>query len=254
MPDPTTSSFADQVVIVTGAGSGIGRATAAAFAGAGAHVLGVGRRADALAATAALHPRIAAFPADLSHDGGPEAVVQAAAGKWGRIDVLVNNAGVFAAMPLGQVTAAQIAEMLAINVIAPSLLASTALPYLKAAQGTIVNVSSTFGHRPAASAGHYGASKAALEQLTRSWALELAPDRIRVNAVAPGPTESEALSAAGLPDAVIDQIKADEAARIPLGRRGDPAEVAPWILRLADAHTTWLTGQILSIDGGLELT
>jgi NAD(P)-dependent dehydrogenase (short-subunit alcohol dehydrogenase family) len=253
MPDPTTSSFADQVVIVTGAGSGIGRATAAAFAGAGAHVLGVGRRADALAATAALHPGIAAFPADLSHDGGPEAVVQAAAGKWGRIDVLVNNAGVFAAMRLGQVTAAQIAEMLAINVIAPSLLASTALPYLKAAQGTLVNVSSTFGHRPAAGAGHYGASKAALEQLTRSWALELAPDRIRVNAVAPGPTESEALSAAGL-DAVIEQIKAGEAARIPLGRRGHPAEVAAWILRLADAHTTWLTGQILSIDGGLELT
>jgi NAD(P)-dependent dehydrogenase (short-subunit alcohol dehydrogenase family) len=253
MPDPTTSSFADQVVIVTGAGSGIGRATAAAFAEAGAHVLGVGRRADALAATAALHPGIAAFPADLSHDGGPEAVVQAAAGKWGRIDVLVNNAGVFAAMRLGQVTAAQIAEMLAINVIAPSLLASTALPYLKAAQGTLVNVSSTFGHRPAAGAGHYGASKAALEQLTRSWALELAPDRIRVNAVAPGPTESEALSAAGL-DAVIEQIKAGEAARIPLGRRGHPAEVAAWILRLADAHTTWLTGQILSIDGGLELT
>jgi NAD(P)-dependent dehydrogenase (short-subunit alcohol dehydrogenase family) len=142
----------------------------------------------------------------------------------------------------------------AVNVVAPSLLASTALPYLKASQGVIVNVSSTFGHRPAAGAGHYAASKAALEQLTRSWALELAPDGIRVNAVAPGPTESEALTAAGLPDAVIEQIKADEAARIPLGRRGEPAEAAQWILRLADPHTVWLTGQILTIDGGLELT
>jgi NAD(P)-dependent dehydrogenase (short-subunit alcohol dehydrogenase family) len=253
-PDPTTSHFNDQVVVVTGAGSGIGRATAAAFAAAGAHVLGIGRRAEALAVTAALHPAIAAFPADVSQDGGPEAVIEAAVGRWGRIDVLVNNAGVFAAMPLDQVTGPRITQVLATNVVAPSLLASAALPYLKASRGAIVNISSTFGHRPAAGASHYGASKAALEQLTRSWALELAPDRIRVNAVAPGPTESEALTAAGLPDTMIDQIKANEAATIPLGRRGDPAEVATWILRLADAHTAWLTGQVLTIDGGLELT
>jgi NAD(P)-dependent dehydrogenase (short-subunit alcohol dehydrogenase family) len=251
--NPTTSHFADQVVIVTGAGSGIGRATAAAFADTGAHVLGVGRRAEALAATAALHPAIVTFPADVSQDGGPEAVIQAAVERWGRIDVLVNNAGIYAAMPLDEVTAARIAEMLAINVTAPSLLASAALPYLKVSHGAIVNISSTFGHRPAAGAGHYGASKAALEQLTRSWALELAPDRIRVNAVAPGPTETEVLTAAGLTDTMIDQIKADQAVTIPLGRRGEPAEVAAWILRLADAHTAWLTGQVLTIDGGLEL-
>lgn len=254
MTDATTSHFTDRVVIVTGAGSGIGRATAAAFAAAGARVLGVGRRANALAQTAALHPAIVAFPADVRQDGKPEEVIQAAVDRWGRIDTLINNAGVFAAMPLGQATAARINQVLATNVTAPSLLASAALPYLKVSHGAIVNISSTFGHRPAAGAGHYGASKAALEQLTRSWALELALDRIRVNAIAPGPTESEALTAAGLPDAAIDHIKAEEAARIPLGRRGDPAEVAAMILRLADAHSAWLTGQVLTIDGGLELT
>jgi NAD(P)-dependent dehydrogenase (short-subunit alcohol dehydrogenase family) len=253
-PDPTTGQFTGQVVIVTGAGSGIGRATAAAFADAGAHVLGVGRRTDALAGTAAQHPAIAVHPADITQDGAAEAVVQAAVGRWGRIDVLVNNAGVFTAMPLSEATAHRIAQLLDVNVTAPSVLASVALPYLKDSRGAIVNVSSTFGHRPAAGAGHYGASKAALEQLTRSWALELAPDGIRVNAVAAGPTESEALSAAGLPDAAVDQIKADEAARIPLGRRGDPTEIAGWILRLAGTGTAWLTGQVLTVDGGLELT
>jgi NAD(P)-dependent dehydrogenase (short-subunit alcohol dehydrogenase family) len=252
--DPTTSRLTDQVVIVTGAGSGIGRACAAAFAHAGAHVLGVGRRAGALAATAALHPAITPLPADINQEDAPESIVQFAVDRWGRIDVLVNNAGVFAAMPLAQITAPRITRLLATNLIAPSLLARAALPHLKAARGAIVNVSSTFGHRPAAGAAHYGASKAALEQLTRSWALELAPERIRVNAVAPGPTESEALTAAGLPKTVIDQIKTNEAARIPLGRRGDPAEVATWILRLADTHAVWLTGQVLTVDGGLELT
>lgn len=100
---------------------------------------------------------------------------------------------------------------------------------------------------------HYAASKAALEQLTRSWAVELAPDRIRVNALAPGPTESQALAAAGLDEATIAHIKADEAARIPLGRRGrtrrgrgDPAA--------ADPASTSGTGQGLTIDGGLELS
>jgi NAD(P)-dependent dehydrogenase (short-subunit alcohol dehydrogenase family) len=253
-PEPTSSQFTGQVVMVTGAGSGIGRSAAAAFAGAGAHVLGIGRRPDALAGTAAKNPAIAAYPADITQDGVPEAVAQSAVDRWGRIDVLVNNAGAFASMPLGEATAARIAELLAVNVVAPSLLAKAALPHLTASRGAIVNVSSTFGHRPVAGAGHYGASKAALEQLTRSWALELAPRGIRVNAIAPGPTESEALTSAGLPEAVIDRIKADETARIPLGHRGEPDQVAAWILRFADSCTAWLTGQILTIDGGLELT
>ncbi len=248
------SHFAGQVVIVTGAGTGIGRAAAAAFATGGAHVLGVGRRPQALADSAAHHPSITTLTIDVTQDNAPDAVVKAALDRWGRVDIPVNNASAFAAMPLAQATPDRISELLAVNVLAPSLLARAALPHLKASHGAIINVSSTFGHRPAAGAGHYAASKAALEQLTRSWALELAPDGVRVNAVAPGPTESDALIAAGLPETVIDQIKTDEAARIPLGRRGDPAEVATWILRLADPHTTWLTGQILTVDGGLELT
>jgi NAD(P)-dependent dehydrogenase (short-subunit alcohol dehydrogenase family) len=242
-----------RVVIVTGAGSGIGRATAVAAAAAGAHVLGVGRRPHALAAMAAEQPRIEAFAADVCADGAPDAVVAAAVQRWGGVDVLVNNAGATMVMSLAEATGPRIAALFALNVTAPSLLSRAALPHLRTGRGSIVNISSTFGHRPAAGFAHYGASKSALEQLTRSWALELAADGVRVNALAPGPTASGALAAAGLPPGAVAQIEQEEARRIPLGRRGRPEEVAEWVLRLADPRSTWLTGQVLTVDGGLEL-
>lgn len=249
----TGAEFADRVVIVTGAGSGIGRAAAVAFARAGAHVLGVGRRQEALDATARQSPGIASLATDIRADDAPDAVVRNALDRWGTVDVLVNNAGATALMPLAEATGSRIGDLFRLNVTAPSLLARAALPHLRRTRGAIVNVSSTYGHRPMPNAAHYAASKSALEQLTRCWALELAPDRIRVNALAPGPTESGALTAAGLPDAVVDQIKRDETDRIPLGRRGEPDEVATWLLRLADPASSWLTGQVLTLDGGLEL-
>jgi NAD(P)-dependent dehydrogenase (short-subunit alcohol dehydrogenase family) len=251
---PTTQRLVDRTVIVTGAGSGIGRATAVAFARAGAHVLGVGRRKANLRETADTHPGIVPFDADICADGAPAAVIDVAIGQWGRIDVLVNNAGAAAIMPLDEITGARVAELFALNVTAPSLLARAALPHLREVHGSIVNVSSTFGHRPLPGGSHYAASKAAIEMLTQSWALELAEGNVRVNAVAPGPTESEALAAAGLPGEAVDKIKQSEAERIPLGRRGKPEDIAAWIVHLADPASTWLTGQILTVDGGLELT
>lgn len=101
---------------------------------------------------------------------------------------------------------------------------------------------------------HYAASKAALEHLTRCWALELAPSGVRVNAIAPGPTETGILTQSGLSPAQIKQIKNDEAKQVPLGRRGTADEVAQWIVKLGNPSATWITGQVISVDGGLSIT
>ncbi|WP_329285686.1 SDR family NAD(P)-dependent oxidoreductase [Streptomyces sp. NBC_01455] len=253
MPSSTTPSFTDRVAIVTGAGSGIGRATAIALAEAGAHVLGVGRRKDALEETALAHSGIAVLPLDIREENAADRVVATAVERWGRIDVLVNNAGATAVMPLAESDRSVITSLFDLNVTAPSMLAHAALPHLRDSSGSIVNVSSTYGHRPLAGGAHYAATKSALEQLTRSWALELASDGVRVNAIAPGPTKTDVLVAAGLAQDTIDELRAYERDRIPTGRLGDAEDVAGWILCVADPTSTHLTGQVLTIDGGLEL-
>ncbi|MGW3248767.1 SDR family NAD(P)-dependent oxidoreductase [Streptomyces sp. NPDC001070] len=245
--------FSGSVAIVTGAGSGIGRATAIALAESGAQVLGVGRREEALKETARAHSRIAILPLDICADGAAATAVATAVERWGRLDVLVNNAGTTAVMPLSETDRSVIEHLFAINVTAPSLLAHAVLPHLRESSGSIVNVSSTYGHRPLPGGGHYAATKSAMEQLTRTWALELAPEGVRVNAIAPGPTETDVLTAAGLSPEAIDSMLAYERDRIPTGRLGDPRDVADWIVRVADPAGTHITGQVITIDGGLEL-
>lgn len=243
-----------KAVIVTGGSSGIGRAVALRFAERGAKVVITGRRPAPLAEAAARHPHILGVVADAASPEAAARTVATAVDAWGRLDVLVNNAGAGAILPLADVTAERITDILSVNVLGPSLLASAALPHLRATRGSIVNVSSTYGRKPGAGLSHYAASKAALEHLTRCWALELAPEGIRVNAVAAGPTESGALTGMmGLSTAQAAAIEEEERASIPLRRRGMPDDVARWIVHLADPESDWVTGQVLAVDGGLGL-
>lgn len=247
--------FENKVVLLTGGGAGIGLAAAAGFARQGARVVITGRREEMLEATSRSHPGMDYLVADAGNPADAERTIATVVSRWGRLDVLVNNAGAGAILPLSQASSEQITEIFAVNVVGPSLLAKAALPHLKESVGTIINVSSTFGHKAAASLSHDAASKAALEHMTRCWALELAADGIRVNAVAAGPTETDFLTERmKLSADQVESVKAQERARIPLGRRGLPDDVASWIVSLASPAAAWITGQVITVDGGLDAT
>lgn len=244
-----------KVIIVTGGSSGIGRAAALRFAQQDNKVLITGRRPGPINEVTTEHENIVGLVADAASPNDVHRTVAEAISKWSRLDVLVNNAGAGAILPLAEATADRIMNIFSVNVVGPSLLASAALPHLKRTRGTIINVSSTFGHKPGVALSHYAASKAALEHLTRCWALELAPIGVRVNAVAAGPTESGALTGMmGLSSEQAAALKEQERALIPLGRRGVPEDLANWIVRLADPEAAWVTGQVIAIDGGLGLS
>ncbi len=249
------NSLKDKVVIITGAGAGIGRAAALRLAESEARVVVTGRRAEPLKALVEGRARLDFVVADAANPDDATRLIDTVIERWGRLDVLVNNAGAGAILPVEQASLAAIAEVFAVNVFGPSLLVKAAIPHLKATGGNIVNVSSTFGHKAAAALSHYAASEAALEHMTRCWALEFAKDRVRVNAVAAGPTETEFLrERMGLSEEQAESVKAQERRRIPLERRGLPDDVAAWIVLLASDAANWITGHVITVDGGLSIT
>ncbi|MFE1608640.1 SDR family NAD(P)-dependent oxidoreductase [Streptomyces albidoflavus] len=181
-----TATQSSRVVAVPGAGTGIGRATARAFAAEGAHVVAIRRRPGPREETAAGHDRVTPPAADITGGGEPERIVEDVLDTHGRLDVLVNNAGIVRGGALGTLTPEVTGAQPATNLITPVLLAQAALPPLVRSGGVIVNVSTSVGQRAWPVSSVYAASKTALELLTRSWAVELAPRGIRAAAVGPG--------------------------------------------------------------------
>jgi NAD(P)-dependent dehydrogenase (short-subunit alcohol dehydrogenase family) len=240
------------VVLITGALAGIGRATAIAFAQQGAKVVVSGRRNDIgqtlvteLRATGAEAEFIRA---DVRHEADVQNLIDKTVARFGRLDIAVNNAGTEGKPgPITEQTAESYAATFDTNVLGVILSMKHELRVMQAqGSGSIVNLSSTMGHRRAPGASLYTASKHAVEGLTKSAALEGAAFGIRVNAVAPGPVETELLNRfTGNADR-----KAGLVAGIPLKRAGRPEEIADAILFVSSDKASFITGQIIAANGG----
>jgi NAD(P)-dependent dehydrogenase (short-subunit alcohol dehydrogenase family) len=240
------------VVLITGALTGIGRATALAFAREGADVVVSGRRDEAGLALVtelrALGAEAEFIRADVRHEDDVKNLVDKTVARFSRLDVAVNNAGTEGTPgPVTEQTAESYAAIFETNVLGVLLSMKHELRVMQAqGSGSVVNLSSTMGHRGAPGASLYTASKHAVEGLTKSAALEGAAFGVRVNAVAPGPIET----------AMLDRFtgsadrKACLVAGVPLKRAGRPEEIADAIIFAASAKASFITGQIISVNGG----
>lgn len=245
--------FADKVVLITGAGSGIGRATALAFAEHGAKVVAAGRGASAEDTAAIIRSaggEGVAVRADVSRAAEVEALVETALRTYGRLDIAFNNAGVAGRMrPLWECSEVEFDELLRINLKGVWLCMKHEIPPMRAqGGGIIVNMSSLAGLAGVRGTGVYGASKHGVVGLTRVAALELARDNIRVNAVCPAVIRNT-----GISDPVerkLPELFQSLVARHPMGRAGEPAEVAAAVLSLCSSAASFVTGHALPLDGG----
>ncbi len=246
------SKLTDKIAIVTGAGSGIGQAIAIELAREGCHVALCGRRIEPLQETAnaiaALGRKSHLASVDVARGASVQAFVDGVVAEFGRIDILVNNAGITRDNLLIRMSEEQWDEVLATNLKGAFLFGKAAArPMMKQRSGAMIQITSIIGLIGNAGQCNYAASKAGLIALTQSMAKELASRNIRVNAVAPGFIVSQ------MTDALPETLREKMLAEIPLGRFGTGADIAQAVVFLASDDSSYMTGQVLSVNGGMTM-
>ena len=244
--------MSNPVVLITGALTGIGRATAIAFAKEGARLVVAGRREDAgqqlTTELRALGAEAEFIRADVRHEDEVRDLVDRTVARFGRLDVAVNNAATEGQVgPITDQTAESYAATFDTNVLGVILSMKHEVRVMQGqGSGSIINISSTYGHEGAAGASVYVGSKHAVEGITKSVALEIAKSGIRVNGVAPGPTDTGMLTRfTGTPEDKAALVKG-----VPMGRLGLSEELANAIVFIASDEASFITGHVLNVDGG----
>lgn len=242
--------FTGKVVIVTGAGSGIGAATARRFLKEGAFVVLNGRREHKLHETlqGLDSTRSLVHPGDVSDEAYVQALVAETVNRFGKLDVLVNNAGMAAFGPFEQVTTEIWRKTMSTDLDSVYFASREALPHLLKTKGTIINLSSVSGTGGDWGLSAYNAAKGAVTNFTRALALEYGPRGVRVNAVAPSLTSTEATIDLEKMESVVN----DFFTRLPLGRAASPDEIASVIAFLACEDAAFINGAIVPVDGGVS--
>ena len=252
------NGFQDKIVLVTGATSGIGRAVAMRFAESKARVAAVGRKLDALGKVEKEIREAGgeALPinGDVTNESDMRSALDRVIERFGRLDVLVNAAGHISTGSIEDTTTEAWDAMMNVNLRAVFLLMRLATPRLVETKGNIVNISSVTGLRSFPGVLAYCVSKAGVDQLTRCAALELAPKGVRVNAVNPGVVVTEIHKRGGMDEAGYASFLERSKSTHPIGRVGDPNEIADLVHFLASEKASWITGATYSIDGGRALT
>ena len=240
-----------KTALITGGTTGIGRATAELFIQHGARVAITGQDAQRVAEAAeALGPQAIGVRADVSSAADMDELARRLQAHFGQLDIVFANAGIAKPRPLSDIDEAHIDEQLGVNIKGVIYTVQKTLPLLRK-PASIILTASTVAEQGTAGMSVYAATKAAVRSLARTLSAELAPQGVRVNVVSPGPIETPIFGKLGLPDAAVKAWADEITAKVPLGRFGQPHEVAKAVLFLASDDSSYMLGENILVDGGM---
>lgn len=242
-------SFSGKVVLITGGSRGIGFSTAKLFSENGAHVIITSKDKSRLEKSASNLVNTIGIAADIRNETDVKNVIEQTIKKFGKLDILVNNAGIFPKIKkLHEIDESEWQEVLDVNLTGQFRFTKAAIPYLKKTSGSIINISSDAGLKAyqGFNADAYSAAKAALIILTKCWALEYSKDKIRVNCICPGVVDTDMTK----PFLKTEKDREFMDNEHPIGRMGQPEEIAKAVLFFASNDSSWTTGAVLAVDGG----